>query len=214
VLSWTITDNGSQVFFFSGCNDSTITSDTTGTTRNCSAQSFGGRGEESVTYKRDATAPTLSPVVMPDPVMQGLAAIVVANVEDPPFGSGLATFDCGPVQTSTLGPQTVTCTAEDVAGNNSTADGTYTVITPAEAAGNLIEDIEGSGILEPGEESLTRLLASAVASLDRGNERVARNKLNAFINEVTDRAGESISAADAEALIAAALLILDGIEVE
>jgi hypothetical protein len=106
VLSWTITDNGSQVFFFSGCNDSTITSDTTGTTRNCSAQSFGGRGEESVTYKRDATAPTLSPVVMPDPVMQGLAAIVVANVEDPPFGSGLATFDCGPVQTSTLGPQT------------------------------------------------------------------------------------------------------------
>jgi hypothetical protein len=43
---------------------------------------------------------------------------------------------------------------------------------------------------------------------------VARNKLNAFINEVTDRAGESISAADAEALIAAALLILDGIEVE
>lgn len=214
VLSWTVTEIGSQVFSFSGCNVSTITSDTPGTTRTCSAESFGGRGEASVTYKRDATGPTLAPVVMPDPVMQGLAAIVAANAEEPPFGSGLATFDCGPVDTSTLGPQVVTCTAEDVAGNNSTADGTYTVITPAEAAGNLVEDIEDSGVLGPGEESLTGLLASAVASLDRGNETAGRNKLNAFINEVNARAGHSISAEDAEALIAAALLILQGIEVE
>ena len=139
---------------------------------------------------------------------------MVANVEDPPNGSGLATFDCGPVPTSALGPQIVTCTAEDVAGNNSTADGTYTVISPAEAADNLIEDIEDSGILESGEESLTKLLASAVAMLDRGNEKAARNKLNAFINKINARAGKSISVSDADALIAKALLILEGIDVE
>ena len=115
-LSWTITEDGSQILTTSGCNSTNLQNDTPGQTRICSAESFGGRGAASVTYKRDAAAPTLSPVVMPDPVMQGLAAIVVANVEDPPFGSGLATFDCGPVQTSTLGPQIVTCTAEDVAG--------------------------------------------------------------------------------------------------
>ena len=213
-LSWTVTDDDSQIITGSGCNSINLQYDTAGQTRTCSAESFGGIGEASVTFKRDATAPTLSPVVMPNPVMQGLAAIVVANVEDPPNGSGLATFDCGPVPTSALGPQIVTCTAEDVAGNNSTADGTYTVISPAEAADNLIEDIEDSGILESGEESLTKLLASAVAMLDRGNEKAARNKLNAFINKINARAGKSISVSAADALIAKALLILEGIDVE
>jgi hypothetical protein len=213
-LSWTATDDDSQILTTSGCYSINLQNDIPGQTRICTAESFGGVGAASFTYKRDATAPTLSPVVMPDPVMQGLAAIVVANVEDPPSGSGLATFDCGPVQTSTLGPQIVTCTAEDLAGNNSMADGTYTVISPAEAADNLIEDIEDSGILESGEESLTKLLASAVAMLDRGNEKAARNKLNAFINKINARAGKSISVSDVDALIAKALLILEGIDVE
>ena len=86
------------------------------------------------------------------------------------------------------------------------------MITPAEAAGHLVEDIEDSGVLDPGEESLTQLLASAVAMLDRGNETAARNKLNALINQINARAGKSISVSDADALIAAVLLILEGID--
>ena len=68
--------------------------------------------------------------------------------------------------------------------------------------------------MDQGEDSLTKLLASAVAMLDRGNETAARNKLNALINKISARAGKSISVSDADALIASVLLILEGIDVE
>ena len=55
-VDWTVTDAESDVTT-SGCDDLTITTDTAGVTLTCEATSAGGSASESVTLKRDATAP-------------------------------------------------------------------------------------------------------------------------------------------------------------
>jgi hypothetical protein len=77
------------------------------------------------TVQVDATAPTLSPVVSPDPVVLGGSATASANAVD--ATSGVASQSCGPVVTTAVGSFTVTCTAADVAGNTATATAGYTV---------------------------------------------------------------------------------------
>ena len=57
-VSWTVTDPESTVTSTSGCGPTTISADTIGVTLTCSATSAGGTSTESVTIKRDATAPT------------------------------------------------------------------------------------------------------------------------------------------------------------
>ncbi|MBM3933357.1 MAG: hypothetical protein FJ319_03495 [SAR202 cluster bacterium] len=59
-VSWTVTDDESAVSSTSGCDTTTVSDDTAGTTITCSATSGGGTASESVTVKRDATAPTIS----------------------------------------------------------------------------------------------------------------------------------------------------------
>ena len=56
-IDWTVTDPESS-FTMVGCVDTTINSDTSGTTSSCSATSTGGTSSDSVTVMRDATAPT------------------------------------------------------------------------------------------------------------------------------------------------------------
>ena len=57
-VSWTVTDPDSTVTSTSGCDATTVTADTAGTTFTCTASSAGGTASESVTVQRDATAPT------------------------------------------------------------------------------------------------------------------------------------------------------------
>ncbi len=129
-LTWSVTDDGSQIFFRSNCVEFNLQNDTPGGTLSCSATSFGGYAQQGVTWKRDATPPTFAPVLTPDPVIHGLPATVVANAEDAPFGSGLAGSGCDPVDSSTLGAHVVRCHAVDVAGNMATIDAPYEVVTP------------------------------------------------------------------------------------
>jgi hypothetical protein len=65
-VSWTVTDPESAISSTSGCDTTTITTDTLGTTLTCTATSAGGTSSESVTIKRDATPPTISASVSPD----------------------------------------------------------------------------------------------------------------------------------------------------
>jgi hypothetical protein len=65
-VSWTVIDNESTITSMTGCDPTTIDYDTTGVTLECSAISSGGTSSESVTIKRDATAPTISASVSPD----------------------------------------------------------------------------------------------------------------------------------------------------
>ena len=102
-----------------------ITADTAGVTFTCSATSGGGTASASVTIKRDATAPTLSPTVTPDPVLVGGTANASANASD--NLSGLASQSCGTPDTSTAGAKSVGCSAADNAGNIGIANANYTV---------------------------------------------------------------------------------------
>jgi hypothetical protein len=73
----------------------------------------------------DQTAPTLNPVVSPNPVEIGGSATVVANAAD--AMSGLASSSCGVLDLQTAGVKSVTCQAADVAGNTNSASAEYTV---------------------------------------------------------------------------------------
>ena len=78
----------------------------------------------SYTWVVDLAGPTLTPTVTPNPVNLGGTATASAGASDP---SGVASSSCGPIDTSTVGVKTVTCTATDTLGNSSSKSVTYTV---------------------------------------------------------------------------------------
>ncbi len=63
-LSWTVVDEESDITSTSGCDPVSITSDQPETAYTCTATSAGGTSSETVSIKRDATAPSIS--VTPD----------------------------------------------------------------------------------------------------------------------------------------------------
>ncbi len=59
-LSWTVTDAQSAISSSTGCGPTSITADQAATTYTCSATSAGGTTTESVSIKRDVTAPVIT----------------------------------------------------------------------------------------------------------------------------------------------------------
>jgi CSLREA domain-containing protein len=59
-ISWSVTDDESTVSNQTGCDTQTVTADTNGVTFTCQATSAGGGNSQSVTIKRDATAPSIT----------------------------------------------------------------------------------------------------------------------------------------------------------
>ncbi len=59
-VSWSVSDDESAISSSTGCDTVLVTADTTGTTYTCQATSAGGTSSQSVTIKRDATAPEIS----------------------------------------------------------------------------------------------------------------------------------------------------------
>jgi hypothetical protein len=133
-VSWTVVDNESAISSSSGCDPTTISSDTAGTTLICTATSAGGTASQSVTIKRDATAPTATfdgepfggeyyfGFVPPEPTctasdeMSGPASCIVSG-----YGTS-------------VGSHTLTATATDMAGNVGIATATY-IVKPYELYG-------------------------------------------------------------------------------
>lgn len=74
----------------------------------------------------DKTAPTLAPVVTPNPVLLGGLAMAAANAAD--ALSGVASQSCAQLATGAVGYNTGTCTTTDRAGNATTASAEYQVI--------------------------------------------------------------------------------------
>ena len=125
-VSWTVGDDESEVSAKTGCGPITLDSDTNGISLTCEATSSGGTSSASVTLKRDATAPSLGPAVTPNPVLLNGSATVTSNASD--ITSGVASQNCGAVDTGSVGGKSVTCTATDNAGNTSSADASYKVV--------------------------------------------------------------------------------------
>ena len=64
-VTWMVVDEESAVSSRIGCDSTSITSDTKGTVLTCTATSAGGTASQSVTIKRDTTAPTLTCALTP-----------------------------------------------------------------------------------------------------------------------------------------------------
>src|SRR6185295_7198886 len=59
-VTFTVNEADSQMLSRDGCDDTVVSTDTTGTTFTCTATSTGGTTMKSVTIKRDATPPVLT----------------------------------------------------------------------------------------------------------------------------------------------------------
>jgi hypothetical protein len=132
-----VVDNESTISSQTGCTSSTVSSDTSGVTFTCVASSAGGTSNQSVTIKRDATAPTLTLVVSPNPIILGGSATVTAGAVD--TLSDLASQSCDTLDTSSVGSKSVACTATDNAGNSASASASYTVL-PAFPPSNVLDN--------------------------------------------------------------------------
>ena|GEM_PF-2155402 len=127
-VAWPISELESRVTESSGCDQSTVSTDTEGITITCSATSVGGTSTKSITIKRDATAPELEMVVSPDPVSVNQTTWAMFMFDDPVSGFGM--IDCPQPDTSRAGEFVHTCTAWDMAGNATIAQDSYTVTDP------------------------------------------------------------------------------------
>jgi hypothetical protein len=121
-VTWSVIDNESAISSSSGCGSTTINTDTSGTTLTCQATSTGGTNSESVTIKRDATAPTISGSAAPAANGAGWNNTDVAvSFTCGDNLSGIAS--CGPDATLSAdgADQSASGTAVDNAGNTANA---------------------------------------------------------------------------------------------
>lgn len=121
-VSWGVSDGESAITSTSGCETVVVDTDTAGRTVTCQATSAGGTTSESVTIRRDATAPTILASRTPE-----------ANGDGWNNGSVAVDFTCGDLMSgvASCGPDTTLAgegadqsasgTAVDAAGNAATA---------------------------------------------------------------------------------------------
>lgn len=106
---------------------------------------------------------------------------------------------------------TRTWTATDECANETPCDQPIHVRGPRDAIEDLSIVLAGLDLPRGIHNSLASKLRNAVNSVCRGNATPAGNQLEAFVNEVLAQRGKAINPADADALIAAALAIVDAI---
>ncbi len=85
----------------------------------------GNSQSRSFTFRFDAIAPTLAPTVSPSVIPLNGSATASANATD--AHSGVKSQACDPVDTSTPGTHTLSCSATDHADNTATGTATYSV---------------------------------------------------------------------------------------
>jgi hypothetical protein len=124
-VSWTVTDPESAISSTSGCDPTTISADSTGTTLTCQATSGGGTASSPITIKRDGTAPTLTCQAAAF-VLGSAGGQVSATVTDGTSGPASSSVS-GPANVTSAGVKSVSLTASDLAGNQSTSSCGYVV---------------------------------------------------------------------------------------
>jgi hypothetical protein len=123
-VTWDVGDAESGIASADGCDATTISTDTVGTTLTCSATNRAGlRSSRSVTVKRDATPPELTPVVQPAAPdgQNGWYRTDVAvswNLSDGLSGLASSSGCNGGAVTADTRGTTFTCSATDAAGNH------------------------------------------------------------------------------------------------
>jgi len=210
-VSWTVTDDESEITSITGGETTEINMDTAGVTLTCEATSAGGTASESVILKRDATPPVVTIITPGDGDEYEIGEAVDVDWEASDALSGLANAEGDIIDTSTAGTKTFTVTATDMAGNETTVTHTYDVLTPPWTIERLIAKVKSLNLHKGTEKSLIAKLNAAAKSLDKGRDNAAVNQLSAFVNKVEAQSGKKIGGADANDLMAAAEEIIAGI---
>lgn len=139
-VDWTVAGAVST----SGCDDTTLTAETAGTTLTCSASNGGGTTDVSTPLiKIDKTAPTITITTPADGASYEQGAAVVADYACSDALSGVASCvgtvaNGANVDTSTVGPHTFTVTTTDNAGNAATRTETYAVVGHMSVSGIVV----------------------------------------------------------------------------
>src|SRR5690606_14901732 len=118
-VSWRVVDDEPAISASTGCEATTVTTDTTGTTFTCEATSAGGTSSQSVTIMRDATAPAVSVTGIADGAVYTLGdTIPTVGCTTDDATSGVATQATVSTTGGPVGEMTVTCSgATDNAGH-------------------------------------------------------------------------------------------------
>jgi hypothetical protein len=185
-VSWTVTDDESPVTSTTGCGPSTLATDTDGAGYTCSATSGGGSASETVTVKRDATAPSVSLVGNAGSYTVDEHVNITCSASDATSGlAGACTGGtAGAAYTFALGANAVSASATDNAGNTGSASGTFTVSVTSGSLCNLV-----------------RLWVSQKGVANSMCQQLANGAYGAFRNHVRAQSGKFVSAAHATMLI-------------
>lgn len=191
-VSWTISDNESAPMILAGCETTTITSDTAGTTLFCTALSLGGISTQTYTVRRDATAPVVTYTNAKATYDITEDVFIFCNAAD--GTSGVATSDCQNI----IGPASMfastnvfSATATDFAGNVGTGSVMFNVVVTAAGLKTLVA------------QWVTN--TNDVRNLQR---RLDRNDIDGFIKNVQREIGKSISPENGAELIRLASTLL------
>ena len=215
-VNWTIVDLESTFHIYSGCVNQIINFDSSGLNLDCVASSEGGTTSESITIKRDTTAPDVIFTTPAAGVVYVLNQVVTADWDASDATSGLASssgsVNSGQlVDTSTAGNFTFNITSLDNAGNQTIINHSYTVQTASAAINLLVADVTALELQRGIENSLLKKLNNAIKDLAKGDTAKAITVINNFIGQVSSQSGKKIDTADADALISAAQMILNAI---
>jgi hypothetical protein len=123
-VSWTVADEESPITS-PACSAASVTSDTDGVTFSCTAASAGGSATQSVTVKRDASTPTVTPVVTGTKFNGWYTSDATISWSVTPNGPSGATSSCGvSTQSTDTNAATFSCSAASGAGVTSSASTT------------------------------------------------------------------------------------------
>jgi hypothetical protein len=131
-VSWSVSDPESEVTSRSGCDATSVTSDTAGTTLTCTATSGGGTASRSVVVRRDTVPPTVTCSSPPQTFeIYQLGAWVRADLADATSGPA-APYAQGTVManTNTAGTFSQVVTGADRAGLRASRSCAYVVAIP------------------------------------------------------------------------------------
>jgi hypothetical protein len=131
-VAWNVLELDSH-FTTTGCAPSTVSDDTAGTTFTCQSTSHGGTTSKSVTIKKDSAPPDLT---VPAGITQSASVATGRTMTFTPSASDA--IDPAPAVTCrpgsggrfTIGDTTVSCTARDAAGNQTSKTFDVVVLTP------------------------------------------------------------------------------------
>jgi hypothetical protein len=209
---WSINDPESGISSSRGCDPISFATEGAGITQSCSASNGAGLSNSvSVTVNVDLTAPTIAvPANFTVNATAPSGALVNYNSVGTDALSGVASTSCIAASGSNfpIGVSSITCTATDRAGNNSTAGSfAVTVLGAPEQIANLIDYIKGTAIPTANKTILLAFLQKVLAD-PRGTAATCRS-LNLLVAAVTAAPASVIPADKASHIIADATRIKD-----